>query len=238
MIRCVLIDDEPPALSILAEYVGKTDFLELTASFTNAVKAFEFVNQQPVDLLFIDIQMPDMTGVEFVSKLRNKPMIVFTTAFSQYAIDGFKADAIDYLLKPIDFPDFLKAANKAREWIQVKSNKTETIESNNDFLFIKSEHKIVRLNFEDILYVQGMSEYVKIYLQVGKPVMSLLSLKALEARLPEQHFMRVHKSFIVNLNKISIVERNEIYYDNGTVIPVSNQYREAFQNYLDKNFIV
>lgn len=238
MISCVAIDDESLALSVIEDYIRKSDFLELKASFTNPVKAFTFVNENDIDLIFIDIQMPDLNGMELVSKLRNKPLIIFTTAYSKYAIDGFKVDAIDYLLKPIDFPDFAKAADKAREWFYLRSQKPADIDSNNDFLFIKSEHKVIRINFKDILYIQGMSEYVKIFVGTGKPITSLLSLKSLEQRLPQKQFMRVHKSFIVNLEKITVIERNEIYYDNGTVIPVSNQYRDIFQKYLDNNFMI
>jgi two-component system LytT family response regulator len=236
-IRCVAIDDEPLALNILVDYIEKTSFLVLSEKFTNPVKAFNYLNENEADLLFVDIQMPDLSGLDIVSKLRNKPLIIFTTAYSEYAMDGFKADAIDYLLKPIDYPDFLKAANKARDWILSKSN-ILNIQSNKDYLFIKSEYKIIRINFDDIKYIQGMSEYVKIHLTNAKPIMSLLSLKSLEATLPENMFMRVHKSYIVNLQKISVIEHNEIVYDDGIIIPISNQYKSKFQEFVDKNFFI
>jgi len=236
-IRCVAIDDEPLALNILVDYIEKTSFLVLAEKFTNSVKAFKYLSENEIEILFVDIQMPDLTGLDIVSKLRNKPLIIFTTAYSEYAMDGFKADAIDYLLKPIDYPDFLKAANKAREWI-LSRRSVLNIQSSKDYLFIKSEYKTIRINFNDIKYIQGMSEYVKIHLTHGKPIMSLLSLKSLEATLPENMFMRVHKSYIVNLQKVIVIEHNEIVYDDGVIIPVSNQYKSKFQEFVDKNFLI
>lgn len=240
IIRCLAIDDEPLALKVIEDYVRQTPFLELVEMFTNPVKAFNYLNEHEneIDLIFIDVQMPDLNGLDMVSKLRNKPLLIFTTAYSQYALQGFKADAIDYLLKPIDYPDFLKAANKAKEWLILRKGKSPDIQSNKDFLFIKSEYKIIRINFNEIKYIQGMSEYVRIHLTGRKPIMSLISLKSLELQLPESMFMRVHKSYIVNLQSISVIERNEIVYDDGTIIPVSQQYKSKFQEYIDRNFSV
>ena len=237
-IKCVVVDDEPLAISVLERYINQLPFLLLVEKFTNPVKAFEFINENEIDLLFVDIQMPDLTGIELVSNLKNKPLVIFTTAYSEFAIDGFKADAIDYLLKPIDLPDFLRATNKAKDWIELKKDKTSLLESNQDFLFIKSEFKLIRINFNEIKYIQGMSEYVKIHLTAGKPIMSILTFKSLEEKLPENNFMRVHKSYIVNLNKIKMIERGDIVYDDGTVIPVSNQYKDQFKLFLDKNFML
>lgn len=237
-IKCVIIDDEPLALTVLEGYIKQLPFLELVDKFTNSVKGFKYLIDNEIDLLFVDIQMPDMTGFEIVSNLKTKPLIIFTTAYSEYAVEGFKADAIDYLLKPIDFPDFLKAVNKAKDWYELKNQKTLQIQSNKEFLFIKSEYKILRINFNEIKYIQGMSEYVKIHLTNSKPIMSLLSLKSLEVQLPANQFMRVHKSYIVNLQKINMIERNEIVYDDGTVIPISQQYKDQFQNFLNDNFML
>lgn len=237
IIRCVAIDDEPLALKMLEEYIKQTTFLELAEKFTHPVKAFNYLHENEIDLIFVDIQMPDLSGLEIVANLRYKPMIIFTTAYSEYAIDGFKADAIDYLLKPIDYPDFLKAVNKAKEWITAIKGKNTDVKSNKEFLFIKSEHKTIRINFNEIKYIQSMSEYVRIYLTNSKPIMSLLSLKSLELELPESLFMRVHRSYIVNLQKINVIERNEIVYDDGTIIPVSQQYIGKFQDFVDKNFM-
>jgi DNA-binding LytR/AlgR family response regulator len=237
-IRCVALDDEPLALNVLVNYIEQTPDLLLVEKFTNPMKALLYLNNNEVDLLFVDIQMPDLSGMQLISELKKKPVLIFTTAYSEYAVDSFKVDAIDYLLKPIDFPDFERAVNKAKDWIYTKRSSALNIQANKDFLFIKSEYKIIRINFEDIKYIQGMSEYVKIHLSNAKPIMSLISLKSLEAQLPESKFMRVHKSYIVNLQKINMIERNEIVYDDGTVIPVSAQYKEAFQAFLDKNFLI
>lgn len=238
IIKCAAIDDEPLALKVLEDYISQTPFLMLTEKFTNSVKAFNYLSKNEVDLIFVDIQMPDLSGLDMVAKLNNKPMLIFTTAYSQYAIEGFKADAIGYLLKPIDYPDFLKVVTRAKDWFSVKSEKDLNVQSNKEFLFIKSEHKIIRINFNDIRYIQGMSEYVKIFMNTGKPILSLLSLKSLEAQLPEKMFMRVHKSYIVNLQKINIIERNEIVNDDGSTIPVSQQYKAKFQEFIDKNFML
>ena len=213
-------------------------FLELVEKFTNPVKAFKYLNDNEIDLLFVDIQMPDLTGFELVNNLKKKPVFIFTTAYSEYALEGFKADALDYLLKPIDLPEFAKAVNKAKDWLEIRNEKNSLVEASKDFLFIKSEYKIIRINFSEITYIQGMSEYVKIHLSNRKPIMSLISLKSLEAQLPPTMFMRVHKSYIVNLQKVNMIERNEIVYDDGTIIPVSQQYKTQFQEFVDKNFML
>ena len=237
-IKCVIVDDEPLALSVLERYINQTPFLELVDKFTNPIKAFKYLNDNEIDLLFVDIQMPDLNGFELVNNLKKKPVFIFTTAYSEYALDGFKADALDYLLKPINMPEFSKAVNKAKEWLEIRNEKNSMVEATKDFLFIKSEYKIIRINFSEITYIQGMSEYVKIHLTSRKPIMSLISLKSLEAQLPATLFMRVHKSYIVNLQKVNMIERNEIVYDDGTIIPVSQQYKLQFQEFLDKNFMI
>jgi DNA-binding LytR/AlgR family response regulator len=233
-LRCIAIDDEPLALDIIMEYIEKSPYLESLGRFTNGVKALEFLEENPVDLIFIDIQMPDLTGFQLIEKLKVKPLIIFTTAYGKYAVDGFKVDAIDYLLKPVDQPDFDKAVNKARDWFATKAN----VKSNKNFLFIKSEYKIIRVNFSDISYIQGMGAYIKIHVANTKPILSLFSLKMIEAQLPVERFMRVHKSYIVNLDKVNVVERGEIYYDDGTIIPVSPQFKERFNEFLEKNFLL
>ena len=237
-IKCVIVDDEPLALSVLERYINQTPFLELVEKFTNPVKAYKYLNDNEIDLLFVDIQMPDLTGFELVNNIKKKPVFIFTTAYSEYALEGFKADALDYLLKPIDMPEFTKAVNKAKEWLEIRNEKNSQVEAGKDFLFIKSEYKIIRINFSEITYIQGMSEYVKIHLSSRKPIMSLISLKSLEAQLPPSIFMRVHKSYIVNLQKVNMIERNEIVYDDGTIIPVSAQYKTVFQEFVDKNFLI
>ena len=238
MIRTIAIDDEPLALQLVSGYVSKTPFLELVGSFDNPLDAMEFLNDNPVNLIFLDIQMPDLTGIEFARILENRPKIIFTTAYANYALEGFKLEAVDYLLKPFSYEEFLKAARKAERLIKLEqAEQKETIDANNEFLFLKSEYKIRRINFNDIRYIEGLKDYVKVYLQnEPKPILSINSLKSLEAKLPENKFMRVHRSFIVNLEKVDTIERSRIIF--GKVyIPVSEQYKEKFQQYLDKNFL-
>ncbi|MEO9802762.1 MAG: LytTR family DNA-binding domain-containing protein [Reichenbachiella sp.] len=237
MIQCIAIEDEPLALSQIESYIKKTPFLELVDSFDNALEALEFLDSQPIDLIFTDINMPDLNGMEFVKSLRNPPKVIFTTAYEEYAIEGFKVDALDYLLKPIGYPDFLKSANKAKTWFDSQQVKPIETTSNDDFLFIKSEYKVIRVNFADIKYIEGMREYVRIHLTHGKPLMSLMSMKKIEEHLPKDQFMRVHRSFIVNLSKITTVEKSRIIFDENIYIPISDQYKDAFQAYLDKFFL-
>ncbi len=235
-LKCVIIDDEPLAIDVIAEHIDRTPFLSLEQRFTHSVKAFEFLSENKVDIVFIDIKMPDLNGIELVNKLDHQPIVIFTTAFDQYAIDGFKVNAVDYLLKPVDYPDFLKAAEKAKKWIYANSQ-TLSIKSDKEFLFIKSEYKIIRIELNKIQYIEGMNEYVRIHRENAKPIMSLLSLKSIENQLPEDQFMRVHKSYIVNLQKITEIESNTIICGDGIVIPVSKLYREKFQEYVKTNFI-
>ncbi len=236
-LRCIAIDDEPLALKQMCSYIEKTPFLELAAGCKDAFDATEKIREFDPDLLFADINMPGLNGLELIKSLDRPPMVVFTTAYSQYALEGFRADAVDYLLKPISYPDFLKAANKAQKMRDVKRLPTETLSGNDEGLFVKSEYRIVRIRFNEIKYIEGMREYVRIHPTEGKPIMTLLSMKALEEKLPPHQFMRVHRSFIVNLNKINIIKRNRIVFDKDVYIPVGEQYREAFQQYIEKNFI-
>lgn len=237
MIKCIAIDDEPLALKQIAKYVEKTPFLELQESFESPFDAINYLQKNTVDLIFVDINMPDLNGLDFVKSLNDPPKIIFTTAYSEYALEGFKVDALDYLLKPIDYATFLKASNKAKSWFSIQEKQTpEQIKSNDDFLFIKSEYKIIRIKLEDIKYIEGMREYIRIHLANDKPIMTLLSMKAMEAQLANKSFMRVHRSYIVNLNKISTIERNRIVFDK-VYIPVSDQYKEKFHEFLNKNFL-
>jgi DNA-binding LytR/AlgR family response regulator len=237
MIRCIAIDDEPLALKQIAGYIKKTPFLELVGQYESALKTIEALENSRVDLMYVDINMPDLSGMDFVKTLENPPMVVFVTAYSEYALEGFRADAIDYLLKPISYADFLKSANKVRSLIDTRHYLSDEIKSNKDFLFIKSDYKLLRINFDDIKYIEGMSEYIRIHLTNSKPVMTLMSMKSVEDILPSDRFMRVHRSYIVNLTKISVVERNRIIFDGNVYIPVSEQYKKSFQSYIDKNFL-
>jgi DNA-binding LytR/AlgR family response regulator len=238
MIRCIAIDDEPLALRQIADYIKKTPFLELAGQCESALQAIELIAETTVDLMYVDINMPDLSGMDFVKTLENPPKVVFVTAYSEYALDGFRVDAIDYLLKPISYVDFLKSANKVKKWFDTHHPKTDEVKSNKDFLYIKSEYKILRINLDDIKYIEGMSEYIRIHLVNSKPVMTLLSMKYMEEQLPSDRFMRVHRSYIVNLTKISVIERNRIIFDGNVYIPVSDQYKSIFQNYIEKNFLI
>jgi len=227
MIRCIVIEDEPLALKQMVTYIEKTPFLELVASFDNAFEALSFLNANEVDIMFVDINLPDLNGMDFVKSLLKAPRVIFTTAYRDYAVEGFRVDALDYLVKPISYTDFLQAANKANIQAKLKED---------DFLMVKSEYKIIRINFSDILYVEGMREYVRIHIENAKPVMTLLSMKNVEQKLPSARFMRVHRSFIVNLGKITTIERNRIVFGRE-YLPIGDQYKEAFQKFIDGNFL-
>jgi DNA-binding LytR/AlgR family response regulator len=237
MTRVVAIDDEPLALQLVREYVEKTPFLELAGVFDNPLEAVAFIRSSDVDLVLLDIQMPDLTGTELAVVISGGPKVIFTTAYEKYALEGFRLDAVDYLLKPFSYGEFLKAVSKAEKLINLERKELPSLEVSNEFLFIKSDYKIRRIDFSDIHYIEGLKDYVKIFLRgEKKPVLSLSTMKALEARLPEERFMRVHRSYIVNLETVKVIERGRIVY--GEVrIPVTDQYRERFQEFLDRNFI-
>ncbi len=231
ILNCAIIDDEPLAADLLASYAKKTPELNLIGVYDSAVKAMTVLRNNPVDLLFLDIQMPELSGLEFAGLLPPETKIVFTTAFNQYAIDGYKVNAVDYLLKPISFETFVKSVNKVVKLC--KEQKRQKSLLNDKFVYIKSEYKLVKIAFEDILYVEGLKDYIKIYLSDGrKPVMSLMNMKTLEDNLPSNVFMRVHRSFIVNIAKVDMIDRGRIVVGD-MFIPVSESYKDRFQDYLD-----
>jgi two-component system LytT family response regulator len=225
--RCIAIDDEPPALAQLTDYIAKTPFLCLAAACHSAVDSIPLLTEGKIDLLFIDIQMPDINGLDFVRSLHRKPPVIFVTAYSEYALDGFRVDAFDYLLKPIGYPDFLHAAEKA-----YRRHKLCTPESAPDYFFVKSEYKTIPIEIQSITHIESRSEYLRIYTETTPPIMTLGNMKSIEERLPSGRFMRVHRSWIVHLQKITFVERNHILIQHKARIPVGEQYREAFRNYL------
>lgn len=238
MIRCIAIDDEPLAVKKIAGYIQKVPFLELVAECRNAAEALSIIDSTDVQLLFIDINMPDISGMELVKSLKNKPYIVFTTAYSEYAVEGFQVDAVDYLLKPITFTNLLKAANKVKNLIELTANnQKESIKTTANHLFVKSDYKLIRIELNDIKYIESQHEYIKIHLVNSNPVLTQLSLKSIEEQLPPDRFMRVHRSFIVSLARVSVIERNRIIFDGNIYIPVSEQYKEKFQEYIDRNFV-
>ena len=244
--KCIAVDDEPLALSQISSYIKRVPFLELVESCSDAFEAMKLLSQQKIDLIFIDINMPDLNGMDFVRSLPVKPLIIFTTAYSEYAVEGFKVDAVDYLLKPFSFQDLLKASEKARHRFEYLKNdfggagedaakQLETPHVGDDgSLFVKSDYRIVRISINDIKYIEGMSEYVRIFVAgEPKPIISLLSMKKLEDMLPSSHFLRVHRSYIVNMQKIVEVARLRIVFDKDTYIPIGDNYKDKFNEYIN-----
>ncbi len=250
MIRCMAIDDEPLALQQIAAYIGKVPFLELAAQCQSAVEAKHFLEQDTVDAIFCDINMPDLNGMDFVKSLTVAPLIVFTTAYAEYAVEGFKVNAVDYLLKPFGMQDFQRAALRLKERLEGQektaaapstaaqpSPVTALSPDTDDTIFLKTEYRIVKVSISNIRYVEAMSEYLKVYLEgEQKPIITLLSMKKMEERLPE-NFMRIHRSYIINLKKIQEVNKNRVIMDADTYLPIGDMYKETFQSYLDAKFL-
>ena len=237
MVTVIAIDDEPLALQLIVDYIQMTPDLMLAGQFENPLDAAQYISNNPIDIVFTDIQMPGLNGIEFTRSMVNGPVVIFTTAFSKYAIEGFKLDIADYLLKPFTYEEFLTSVHKAERMIRSTTKPADDILSNSEFLFLKSDYKIKRINFQNILYVEGLKEYVKVYtMHSDKPILSLSSLKILEIKLPAGKFMRVHRSFIVNLEKIETIDRSRIVFGKK-FIPIGDQYKDRFQEFLDKNFL-
>lgn len=236
-ISCIIVDDEPFALELIQNYVLKTPFLELKGKCSNAFDALELLNTQQIDLVFLDIQMPELSGLELSKTISKETRIIFTTAFSEYALDGFKADALDYLMKPFNFEEFYNASLKAKEWFALKRNKIPENAVNNNFIFVKSEYKQLKIKLNEVLYFEGLKDYIKIWLvNQPKAILTLMSLKSLEEELPESKFMRIHRSFIISLDKIDEIERSQVII-NKQRITVAEQYKSKFQNFIGKNSI-
>lgn len=235
---CIIVDDEPLALELMESYVKRTPFLNLVGKYSSAVQAMGDIVGKNIDLMFLDIQMPELNGLEFSKTVDRHTKIIFTTAFGQYAIDGYKVNALDYLLKPVSYVDFLRAANKAAEWFEVYKTGESSIQqpvsqSDRDYIFVKSDYKLVRVDLKDILYVEGLKDYVKIYIEgQPKPIISLMTMKAMEEMLPTEKFLRIHRSFIVNKEQIKVVDRGRIVFGKE-YIPVGDNYKQAFQTFID-----
>ena len=232
ILKCALVDDEPLALTLIESYINKTPFLELCGKYNSAVAVVEDIKGKDIDLLFLDIQMPTLNGLELSEMLPRNLRIVFTTAFDQYAIDGFKANALDYLLKPICYNEFLKAAHKALEWFEMKYRTNTTDE--NDFIYVKSDYKLIQVKLDNILYIEGLKDYLKIYLEgETHPILTLNSMKSMEEHLPSPRFMRVHRSYIVQMNKIKTLDKGQIVFSK-TRITISDSYKLEITAYLNK----
>ena len=244
VLTCVIVDDEPLAVKLLESYVGKTDGLELVASFTDSVEAISMIKSHPVDLLFLDIQMPDMNGMELAHMIPAETRVVFTTAFKEYAFESYEVSALDFLLKPIRYNKFMAAVDKARQWFAISSLSSEhhllSIESNTstpETIFLRVDGEYRQITLSQILYVSGMKDYVMFYLEgERRPLITHLTMKSVEEMLPSSQFMRVHRSFIVALSKIRSVDRNDCIYIGDEVIRVTDAYREPFQQYLQSKF--
>ena len=242
MIKCILVDDEPLALLQLQKYVGQVPVLECVKACSCATEAMEALSEVEADVMFVDINMPHINGLQLVGSLSKPPMIVFTTAYSEYAIEGFKLDAVDYLLKPISFESFMKAVNKVHELYSLrhKAQQAYTEESRieDDCLFVKSDYRFLRIPIADIKYIESMSEYVRIYVEgYTKPIISLISMKKIEDFLPSSSFMRVHRSYIVNLKKFMEVSKMRIVYNGDVFVPIGDMYKDKFFEYIDNHFV-
>lgn len=239
MIRVLAIDDEPLALQQLVAYIKKIDFLELKAACQSAVEAREIMDHAPVDAIFCDINMPDLSGMDFVKLLPVRPLIVFTTAYSEFAVEGYKVDAVDYLLKPFGFQEFQRAALKLQKALansQLSAlNSPQSIPD--DSIFVKTDYRMVRISISAIRYVEAMSEYLRIYLDnQPKPIITLLSMKKMEEFLPDT-FMRIHRSYIVNLDRVQEVGKNRVILDADTYLPIGESYKGVLDDYLSQRYL-
>ena len=239
-LTCAIIDDEPLAASLLESYALKTPFLELKGKYNSALNAMDALHNEPVQVLFLDIQMPELSGMEFSKMLPPETKVIFTTAFEQYAVDSYRVNALDYLLKPISYSDFLKAAQKACDWFESHQRKTEepvtgtANENEVERIFVKTEYKLVQIELNQILYIEGLKDYIKIYEENSPiPILSLMSMKSIEELLPASRFIRVHRSYIVQKDKIRIIDRGRIVFGKN-YIPVSDSYKQIFQDFLNK----
>jgi DNA-binding LytR/AlgR family response regulator len=241
-ITCVAIDDEPLALGLIAGYINQTPFLELLGQFDNPIDAMEFIDDNPVQLLFLDIQMPDLNGISFAKVLDSKYKIIFTTAFEEFALDGFRVEALDYLLKPISYEVFLKSANRAKKYYDLLSSNKNSLNNSpvttyNKYILVKSDSQFKRIDYDNILYFEGLKDYIKLYTKNSKtPILFHATMKSVEEKLPDDRFMRIHRSYIVNLENIISIERNRIIYGNK-LIPISEKYKEGFDEFVKNKFL-
>lgn len=243
MLKCIAVDDEPLALRQLKTYIAKIPYLELAASCNNALEAQIFLASNQVDLIFVDINMPDLSGVEFVRSLIDKPMVIFTTAYSEYAVEGFKLDAVDYLLKPFGFADFSRSAAKANSLHELRMNQrmpgvpqTEAVPQDREYLSVKADYKVSLVKISDIVYLESEGEYVRLHLMDHTTITTLFRLKNMETALPADSFMRVHRSYIVNLKYIKGFVKGRVFLSDTEYVPIGENYRETFQRYIGRNF--
>ena len=244
MLKCIAIDDEPLALRQITGYISKIPYLELSATFNNAIDAQQRLTEEPADLIFADINMPDLNGVDFLRALPDRPMVIFTTAYSEYAVEAFKLDAVDYLLKPFSFADFSRSAAKANSLYELRQNRrsepqetaSEATPRDKEYISVKADYKVSLVRIAEIIYLESEGEYVRMHLADGSTITTLFRLKNMETALPAESFMRVHRSYIVNLRAIKAYVKGRIFLSDNEYIPIGENYKEAFQAYIDKNF--
>ena len=239
MIRCIIIDDEPLALQQMEGYIKKIPYLELVAACQSAIEAKEILENEKIDAIFCDINLPELNGLDFIKSLENPPMVVFTTAYSEYAVEGFQLNAVDYLLKPFGCDEMKRAAEKLKKCQDaIRSLQEVSQVDEDDAMFLKTEYKIVRINISHIKYVEAMSEYLRIYLtDYSRPIIVLLSMKKMEERLSSRKFMRVHRSYIINLKMIQDISKNRISLGDDIEIPIGDSYRDQFNAYINSKFL-
>jgi two-component system LytT family response regulator len=228
MLKCIAIDDEPLALELLEDNISKVSYLQLEASFNNPLDAMKLLQQQSIDLVFLDIQMPGLTGLQFIQSITQKPMFILITAYEKYALDGFNLDVVDYLVKPVALERFIKACNKAWELYQLKTTQKETLpDTAQDYFFINVDYSLLKVIFKDIMYIEGLKDYIKIHLKSSsRPVVARMSMKSIEEQLPSVMFIRVQKSYIVSKEYITAIRKNSIFIGN-IEIPVGDNYRDG-----------
>lgn len=232
-LNCWIVDDEPLALELLSSYVSRTPFLNLTGKYSSAVKAMEDLSKDEVNVIFLDIQMPEVNGMEFAQMIDENTRIIFTTAFSEYALDGYRVNALDYLLKPFSYSDFLNAAKRALKWYEMKIGAQENKENISDGIFVRADYKLVHILYDDILFIEGLKDYIKIYtVKEKRPIITLMSLKSMEEELPENRFIRVHRSYIISRSRISSIDKNRILILEHQV-PIGETYRKGFMNAIN-----
>jgi DNA-binding LytR/AlgR family response regulator len=234
MMRCIAVDDEPLALDLLEDNIKRVPYLQLVKRCKNAFEANEVLVHEKIDLIFLDVQMPGISGIQFLQSVKTPPLVIFITAYEKFALDGFNLDAVDYLLKPVSFERFLKATGKAYELFNFKQLNASTLQ---EYLFVNADYNLLRVNLSDILYIEGLKDYVKIFLSSAqRPVITRMSMKTVEEKLPSTQFSRIHKSFIVSIGKIVSIRRGKISI--GTVhIPISEHYRDNLYRFIDPNIL-
>lgn len=237
MLKCMIIEDEPLAMKQIRSYIERTPFLLFEEGVSSAVEAMEILDKIRPDLLFVDINMPEINGIDFVKSLVNPPLIIFTTAYSEYAIDGFRVDAVDYLLKPIGYTDFLKAANKAKKHQDLFEKTLDHGSEDSQYLFFRSDHKFVKVRISNIKYIEGMREYIRIHLIDGPSIMTILPVKTIEGRLPQKQFRRVHRSYIINTEEIVSIQKQRVVLCGNVEILIGNQYKEGFEQFIEDNLL-